>query len=518
MNASGVDGGATSVEVATPALAPASSTRDPTAAGTDAEAQFRRAARAPWVAAGCTAAGGLAFGLVLASAYCLAIPVARTPTRFALTLWVDLWPVVVAVAFTAPRFWRWLGVGAALYFAPFVLAAISLLVYPQAPEESAEALILALQQDITPIYMLKAWAGFAGAPTAVLLLFLNPRTRAVSPLMLAFMTIVAGACMVSWFAVFSAAGTRLVLQIVDSKWALVWLLLGALLVVMALSATVGWTLLSAVKRAYLARTISDRTLGLDALWLFFASYFAAQFAVQGALWMLAGVLAFIAYRIVFGIALARTRGRAPEFAPRGLTFLRVFSLGPKSNALFDALGMHWRRVGSLQLITGPDVAHSIVQPHQLLDFLSGRLARHFIGDARTLEARMESLERGPDRDGWFRINSLFCRADTWQDVLARLVRSGDVVLMDLRSFSARNAGCLHEIRHLVRFVPLGRCVFIVDATTDVVYLRGVLDAEWGDLEAESPNRQVVPETFELHRFDAGGDALPRLLRRLCHAS
>ena len=45
--------------------------------------------------------------------------------------------------------------------------------------------------------------------------------------------------------------------------------------------------------------------------------------------------------------------------------------------------MHWRRIGSIQLITGPDVAHSTVQPHQLLDFLTGRLERHFIGDARS---------------------------------------------------------------------------------------------------------------------------------------
>ena len=98
----------------------------------------------------------------------------------------------------------------------------------------------------------------------------------------------------------------------------------------------------------------------------------------------------------------------------------------------------------MQLITGPDVAHSVVQPHQLLDFVSGRLANHFIADARTLEARMAQRDRAPDRDGWYRVNSFFCRADTWQAVLARLVGEDDVILMDLRSFSARNAGCVQR--------------------------------------------------------------------------
>ena len=50
--------------------------------------------------------------------------------------------------------------------------------------------------------------------------------------------------------------------------------------------------------------------------------------------------------------------RAASLAPRGLTFLRVFSLGTLSNALLESIGKHWRSIGSIQLITGPDVAHT----------------------------------------------------------------------------------------------------------------------------------------------------------------
>lgn len=103
----------------------------------------------------------------------------------------------------------------------------------------------------------------------------------------------------------------------------------------------------------------------------------------------------------------------------------------------------------MQLITGPDGAHSTVQPHQLLDFIAGRLAGHFIADRGTLDARMNLQDRAADRDGWLRVNNYFCRADAWQAVLARLVGEGDVILMDLRSFSSRNARCVHELRHLL---------------------------------------------------------------------
>ena len=83
----------------------------------------------------------------------------------------------------------------------------------------------------------------------------------------------------------------------------------------------------------------------------------------------------------------------------------------------------------MQLIAGPDLAQSTAQPHQLLDFVAGRLSRHFIGDARSVEAAMSEVDRAAGRDGWHRVHSFFCRADTWQAVLARMVAQGDVVLM-----------------------------------------------------------------------------------------
>jgi hypothetical protein len=486
-----------------------------------AEALLRRAVRAPGLETACLALAGLAYALVLAGAYLLATPAARTPTRFALTLWVDLWPLVLAAALTAPHFLRSAAVASALYFTPFVLGTIAVLAFPDAPADSVDAALLGLRDTVTPTIMVRFWVIFAGAPTAALLLFLNPRLRAVSPLLLAFTMVAIVGLMTAWIVTFASPIKDLIYRLAAATrggWAGWLMLAGSLVLGIAAAAWAGWMVLRGIKQATLAKTISDRTLVVDALWLFFASYYAMQFVVQGRAWLLTGALAFAAYWIVLAAARARVRRRDPSLAPRGLTFLRVFALGPKSNALFDALAKHWRRVGSMQLITGPDLAQSTAQPHQLLDFVTGRLARHFIGDARTLETRLALLDRAPDRDGWYRINNFFCRADAWQAVLARLVQQGDVVLMDLRSFSAHNAGCVHELRHLVEFVPIGRCVFIVDSTTDIAYLRSVLRDAWAGLAATSPNREATAESVELHAYDSGRRAMRRLLQRLCHAA
>ena len=56
-------------------------------------------------------------------------------------------------------------------------------------------------------------------------------------------------------------------------------------------------------------------------------------------------------------------------------------------------------------------------------------------------------------------------------VLKRLSRESDAVLMDLRGFLPDNQGCVFEINELLNVVPLDRVVFVVDATTDLAFLR-----------------------------------------------
>jgi hypothetical protein len=160
--------------------------------------------------------------------------------------------------------------------------------------------------------------------------------------------------------------------------------------------------------------------------------------------------------------------RTPSAAGRGwnLLLLRSFSIGPASERLFDALERHWRRSGSIQMIAGYDLASRTVELHELMDFASGKLARRFIDGRPALERRLREMDLQPDRDGRYRVNDFFCYGDTWRDVLLALIRNTDLVLMDLRGFSQKNAGCVFEIQELVRAVPMERIVFVVDSATD----------------------------------------------------
>ena len=87
------------------------------------------------------------------------------------------------------------------------------------------------------------------------------------------------------------------------------------------------------------------------------------------------------------------------------------------------------------MIAGPDLATTTIEPHEFLDFVSGKLDRRFIDNGRTLDLRIDQMDLAPDREGQFRVTEFFCHDDTWKMTLARLADESDAVLMDLRGFS-----------------------------------------------------------------------------------
>jgi hypothetical protein len=498
-------------------VAPASAVSTALVAATAANGLlFDRVLREPRIAALHGAVAGLVFVLVLTAAAGLAVPEMRTPYRLALLAWGYAWPIVLALVLTGPGGARAALLAVGLYFAPLIAITAAAVLAPQALPAMFGGDFAALRATTTPFDIARTWLLGNAAPTLLLLLFLSRRLRAIGPLMLGFMTTVSIGAVVVLLFLLTNDGTALMVRLAVASGVVVqWWLLGVVLAAMALFGAIGWALLQWLRRGYLGKRLNDRSLTLDALWLVFGSFYALWLALSGLLWAAIVLPGFLLYKAA-GTLLQRLRPAARGNA-RGLTFLRVFSLGSRSDRLLETLARHWRRIGSLHLITGPDVAHSTVQPHQLLDFVAGRLASHFVGDAQTLAQRLRQRDTVPDRDGWYRINNFFCHADTWQAVLARLVQGGDVVLMDLRSFTAQHAGCVHELRHLVNFVPLGRCVLLFDASTDLAFVRATLWHAWGDIDPRSPNRATSPDAVALHRFDAGQPALRQLLRRLCEA-
>ena len=217
----------------------------------------------------------------------------------------------------------------------------------------------------------------------------------------------------------------------------------------------GWWLLGRIGQNYQTKRISDQSLTIDSLWLLFSVVQSITLAFEGWGWIFTGLVAFSAYKLVTRSGFSFLGQTAiSNVNPKMLLLLRVFALGQRSAGFFDKFSKLWRRSGSISLIAGPDLVTTIVEPHEFLDFISGRLSRQFVQSKADLEHRLTDLDKHPDFDGRYRVNEFFCHADTWQMTMRQLAKESDSVLMDLRSFTKANQGCLYELEQLLNIVRL----------------------------------------------------------------
>ena len=489
----------------------------PAAAIGGGEALYRRAVTAPRRSAVTLLFPVLLFALVLALAALVVYPSGLGLPGFLIAVWVYLWPGVLALQLVLPGAFKQRIIPPFLYFIGFVLLGVlAATTVTNLPEYHFGGFHLSARSTVTPWGMVRLWLLVNAAPTILVWLCFNHRIRAVAPMMLALSTTLVSGLLALWLAIFSMQGVDLFVALsaaldlhVDCLLSVA--LLSALLVFRAL----GCVLIRAIAQLYQRGGASDRSLQLDALLLLFANSYGMWLVSGGVLWYAVVPGAFLAYRLSLAWMTHRLM-RGPT-APQGLTFLRVFALGQRSEALLNEIAGYWRYLGSLQVITGPDLARSTLQPHQFLDFLGGRLESHFVQDSASLHRSLAQRKHHPDPDGRYRINNFFCRDDSWQAVLTQLVQAGDIVLMDLRSFTAANAGCIAELRLLVGTVPFDRCLLLVDASTDQDFLRSTLKESWEQLPPDAVNHHTPLD--ELGTFDCKYGEVPvqPLIARLCQA-
>jgi hypothetical protein len=339
------------------------------------------------------------------------------------------------------------------------------------------------------LVMFAIWAIANLAPTLFMAGFLYRGLQGVGPMVYAFMICASFAPMLALGAL--AANT------LD-------LCCNILIIILPLTVAAGSLLLLVLKWLYQRKQISESSLLADSIWLVFALMYALCLGGDAytALVTLAG---FVLYKITTGVGFAlstlRERRRGGQGAPQ-LLFLRVFALGRRSEQLYTAVSNAWRYIGSIRLITGPDLATSTVEPHDFFDFVSGGLHSAFIHSSGALERRVATMDLAPDPDGRFRVNDFFCYEDTWRMVLSRLASDNVVVLSDLRQFSAQNAGCIYEITELVNRVPMERVLFVVDESTDEAFLGQTIHDAWVKMALDSPNRQTARSQVRLLRHSA----------------
>jgi hypothetical protein len=354
-----------------------------------------------------------------------------------------------------------------IYGAVLMAAAVVLMLVVSALQRLAAGRAPSLDQFMNGLFFLQLTAVNAFAPLVVIAVTALPRLRGVAPMtfvgLLVFSLAPLGGIWLTFALARTSTGGELVLN--------AGLATGFILLALP-TGWLAWRTLAATARAYEAKRLAESDLLVNVWWVMFVFAFVADFVTQnGWSWRpfafaLASCAVFAAlYRLGLRWAVPLPR---PE--RRTLLLLRVFGDASRTERLFDRVAARWRWLGPVTMIAAPDVAARTVDPGDFLEFATGRLLARFIKNAGDLERRLQHLDGERDPDGRFRVNELCCQADTWRAAVVGLMDQADAVLMDLREFSSKRAGCAFELQQLGQRMEAGRLVLTVDDTTDRDFL------------------------------------------------
>lgn len=232
--------------------------------------------------------------------------------------------------------------------------------------------------------------------------------------------------------------------------------------------------------------------------------------VAGAFLLLVVTIQFLLWRY------SRHLQRSPA---KQLVLLRTFGQSRNAVRLLETLRDTWRLFGSVDLISGTDLAGSILTPAMFEAYLRNRVKDLFLKSSAEVDAAIHCLDRHIGNDGHYPINELRCFSNVWRYAVERLVPQADVALMDLRGFSRTHLGCVFELTQLLNLLPLARIVLLADTQTDREALWEVIQDAWTNLSPASPNRSnPAPqlEILNLRRFSEA--ARKNLVGRLLTAA
>jgi hypothetical protein len=331
----------------------------------------------------------------------------------------------------------------------------------------------------------------ASAPLVLLLVTASRRVRAVTPLALSATLFFGFGSLLSTEALVRAFNVGPVQSLLLDLAALTSVGSVRHILFMLLSLPVGWLAwrsLRGLAVGYERKRFSDTQLMVDYWWFVASAVDMLTLSTPLGFGAIGGGLAaFGAYRL--GVALTlRGRRRGPDVAARRLLLLRVFGYQARTEALFDRVAQQWRFHGPVQLIAGVDLAMRTADPGDILAFINGHLGERYVATPGEVTERLGRLDLARDPDDRFRVNEVYCLADTWRPTLEALLDMSDTVLMDLRSFGKLNAGCLFELEQLLRRVPSDKVVLVCDKTTDLTLLAEVLGEAWGGARREGRAR------------------------------
>jgi hypothetical protein len=199
------------------------------------------------------------------------------------------------------------------------------------------------------------------------------------------------------------------------------------------------------------------------------------------------VLSYLLYIVLLHAILHRSwRSRVSRSGKR-LLLLRVFGKADQSERLLDSLDNSWRFVGRIDLVAGTDLAERALGALMLEAFLLRRTDQLFLKTGYDVRQRLANLRSGLEGDLRYPVNSVYCYASAWREVVELLAPKSDAVLMDLRGFSRRNQGCVFELTWIVQWLSLARILLLTDGSTDYAALKATVHEAWSTLPPTSPS-------------------------------
>jgi hypothetical protein len=158
--------------------------------------------------------------------------------------------------------------------------------------------------------------------------------------------------------------------------------------------------------------------------------------------------------------------------PRHLLLLRPFTGLDEHQDLLDDLRDTWRRVGTIALFAGADVATATIRPSLAL---FARPRTHILSSERDAATIVRRLNTEIEADARFPLNAIYSSRSLWKSAFPMLEKNADVVLMVLGGFNKQHPGCVDELKHLRDHSELRRIVFLLDGQADLPALETLLD-------------------------------------------
>ena len=303
------------------------------------------------------AAGGAAQSIIITLLWFLFAQSTLSPRVF-LVLWlIFAWPITVAVmeTLTASPWRKWL--------TAFGVLALYLLL---APGDVRTAILI-------------LWPGYVGLPALLAISIFHPRLKAVAPMALGIVIYLVFAANI-WLSIAYLFGRTFGLGLLANVF---------LLVVLAAALYVGGQLIAKLMaHRYQAKRWNDQML-LDTWWLLLTFWESAMLSnmAAGQGWPpisgFLGLLAFAAYRVVVDYSRRSVYSQQQDQPAISMLLLRVFGERQRTTRLLDEVSLRWRFLGNIELIAAPDLATSLLEPHELLAFVGGRMKTNLVQARRT---------------------------------------------------------------------------------------------------------------------------------------